>query len=49
MSEPNCHTTEFFTEYLLPIDMKKVQILMNKTVYLVLSILELNKIAIDEV
>ena len=49
VSEPNCHTTEFFTEYLLPIDMKKAQILMNKTVYLVLSILELNKIAMDEV
>ena len=49
MSEPNCHTIEFFTEYLLPIEMKKAQILMNKAVYLVLSILELNKIAMDEV
>ena len=44
VSEPNCHTTKFFTEYLLAIEMKKSQILMNKPVYLGLSILELSKI-----
>ena len=44
MSEPNCHTTKFFTEYLLATEMKKTEILMNKPVCLGLSILELSKI-----
>ena len=43
-SEPNYHTTKFFTEHLLAIEMKKAEILLNKSVYLVLSILELSKI-----
>ena len=43
-SEPNYHTTNFFTENLLAIEMKKKEILMNKPVYLGLSILELRKI-----
>ena len=41
MSEPNYHTTKFFTENLLAIEMKKKtktnkkkEILMNKSVYL---------------
>ena len=35
VSEPNYHTTKFFTEHLLAIEMKKItQILMNKFVYL---------------
>ena len=38
-SEPNCHRTKTFTEHLLAIEMKKAQILMNKPVYLGLSIL----------
>ena len=36
--EPNYHTTKFFTEYLVAIQMKKTQILMNKPAYLGLSI-----------
>ena len=32
--EPNHHTTKFFTEHLLAIEMKKTEILMNKPVYL---------------
>ena len=32
--EPNFHTIKFFTENLLPIEMRKTQILMNKPVYL---------------
>ena len=28
-SEPNCHTTVFFTENLLAIEMKKTEILLN--------------------
>ena len=43
VSEPNYHTTKFFTEHILAIEMKKTKILMNKHVYLGLSILELNK------
>ena len=43
-SEQNYHTTKFFTEYLLAIEMKKTLVLMNKPVYLGLSILELSKI-----
>ena len=44
VSEPNHHTTKFFTEDLLATEMKKTQILVNKTVYLGFSILELSKI-----
>ena len=36
------HTTKFFTENLLAIEMRKTQILMNKPVYLGLSILDLS-------
>ena len=43
VSEPNYHTTKFFTENLLTVEMKKTQILMNKPVYLRLSILNLSK------
>ena len=43
VSEPNYHTTKFFTENLLAIEMKKTEILMNKPVHLELFILELSK------
>ena len=48
VSEPNCHTTEFFTENLLAMEMKKTEILMNKPVHPGLSILELSKILMYE-
>ena len=48
VSKPKYHTAKFFAEYLLAIEMKKTQILMNKTVYLGLSILELSKILMYE-
>ena len=32
LSEPNYHTTKFFTENLLAIEMKKTQIVTNKLV-----------------
>ena len=48
VSEPNYHTTKFFTENLLVTEMKKTQIVMNKPVYLGLSILELSKILMNE-
>ena len=44
LSESNYHTTNFLTEDILAVDMKKTEIIMNKPVYLGLSILELNKI-----
>ena len=43
VSEPNYHTTKFFTESLLAIEMKKTKTLMNKPVYLGLSVLDLSK------
>ena len=48
VSEPNYHTTKFFTENLLAIEMKKTELLMNKPVYWGLSILEWSKILICE-
>ena len=48
VSQPNYHTTKFFTENLLAIEMKKTEILMNKPVHLGLSILELSKILMYE-
>ena len=44
--EQNFHTAKFFTEKLLAIQIKKTEILMNKPVYLGLSIL--SKILIQE-
>ena len=33
VSEPNYYTTKFFTENVLPIEMRKTQILIHKPVY----------------
>ena len=41
--EPNYHTTKWFSENLLAIEMKKTKVKMNKPVYLGLSILEISK------
>ena len=43
VSEPNYHTTKWFSENLLVIEMKKTKVKMNKPVYLGLSILEISK------
>ena len=48
VSEPNYHTTKFFTENFLAIEMRKTKILMNKPVYLGLSILQLSEILMYE-
>ena len=48
VSEPNYHTTKFFTESLLTIEIRKTQILMNELVYLGLSILDLSKTVMYE-
>ena len=34
VSEPNYHTTKFFTEYLLATEIKQTQILVNKYILL---------------
>ena len=34
VSEPNYHTTKWFSEWLLAIEMKKIKVKMNKPVYL---------------
>ena len=43
VSEPNYHTTKWFSENLLAIEMKKTKVKMNKSAYLGLSILEISK------
>ena len=41
VSEPNYHTTKYFSENLLATEMKKIKVKMDKPVYLGLSILEI--------
>ena len=43
VTKPNYYTKKYFTENLLVIEMRKTQILMNKPVYLGLSVLDLSK------
>ena len=44
VSKPNYHTTKWFSENLLEIEMKKANVKMSKPIYLGLSILEISKI-----
>ena len=48
VSEPNYHTTKWFSENLLAIEMEKTKVKMNKPIYLGLSILEISKILMYE-
>ena len=48
VSEPNYHTTRWFSENVLAIEMKKTKVKMNKPIYLGLSILEISKILMYE-
>ena len=43
VSEPNYHTTKYFSEDVLATEMKKIKVKMNKPVYLGFSILEISK------
>ena len=43
VSEPNYHTTKWFLEKLLAIEMKNTKVKPNKPVYLGLSVLEISK------
>ena len=45
VSEPNYHTTKWFLENVLAIEMKKTSVKMNKPIYLGLAILSLSKIS----
>ena len=44
VSEPNYHTTKYFSEKLLGIEMNKTNVKLNKLVYPELSILDMSKI-----
>ena len=48
VSEPNYHTMKLISENLSIIEMKKVKVKMNKSIYLGLSILEIRKIIMYE-
>ena len=48
VSKPNYHTTKWFSENLLEIEMKKANVKMSKPIYLGLSILEISKILMYE-
>ena len=48
VSEPNYHTMKLISENLSIIEMKKVKVKMNKSIYLGLSILEISKIIMYE-
>ena len=43
VSEPNYHTTKYFSENLLAIEMRKTKIKMNKPLYLGQAILDISK------
>ena len=46
VSEPNYHTTKYFSENLLAIEMKKTKVIINKPVYLGMSVLDISKMLI---
>ena len=42
VSEPNYHTTKYFSEDLQAIEMNKIKVKMNKPIYLGISILDID-------
>ena len=48
VSEPNYHTTKYFSEDVLAIEMKKIKVKMNKPIYLDMSRLDISKILMYE-
>ena len=42
-SEPNYHTTKYFSENLMAIEMKKTKVKMNKPIYQGMTILDIRK------
>ena len=45
-SKPNYHTTKYFSEILMAIEMKKIKVKVNKPIYLGMSILDISKTVI---
>ena len=43
VSEPNYHTTKYFSENLLATEMKKIKVKINKPIYLGFSTIEISK------
>ena len=43
VSEPNYHSTKYFSQNLLAIEMKKTKVKMNKPIYLGMSLLDIGK------
>ena len=48
VSEPNYHTTKWFSESLIATEMTKIKVKMDKPIYLGLSILDLSETLIYE-
>ena len=48
VSEPNYHTTKWFSGNLIAIELNKTKLKMNKPIYLGFSILDLSKIKMYE-
>ena len=42
-SEPYYHTTKYFSENLIAIEMKKIKVKVNKPIYLGMSILDISE------
>ena len=42
-SEPNYHTTKYFSENLMATELKKTKVKINKPIYLGMSILDISK------
>ena len=47
-SEPNYHTTKYFSENLMAIERKKTKVKVNKPIYLCMSILDTSKTLMHE-
>ena len=43
VSEPNYHTTKYFSDNLMALEIKKTEVKMNKPVYLDMSMLDFSK------
>ena len=47
-SEPNYHTSKYFSENVMAIEMEKTKLKMNKPIYLGMSILDISKTLMHE-